>query len=144
MTTDAPSTPHPNNRNLQSNRRVADAIAMRIEARGCTPDSSPLSSQPTHVVQISGAGLEFKHEKRLPTNEDIILTLCLGPEQRAVSLQAQVVSSNEVKGDRGNKCFDARVVFTEVDQQARMLLDQHIEHILERTSSNCRVYNYAS
>lgn len=135
-------------RNIQSDRRkslrVSDALAMRVEHANNTNHTAPLGTNPTHVVKLSNAGLHFQHEQRLPTDGKILLTMCLGPQCQTVSLTAKVLSSTEVKDTTGVSRFDARVQFTGIDNQSLSLLDQHIEYVLQQTSSNCRVYDYAA
>ncbi len=130
---------------FQDNRktkRVSDAMALRIENADNAIGHAPLDTTPTHVVNLSLGGLRFEHERDLPLSQDLLLTMCLGPNRETVSLQAEVVSSVEEKGNSGNKRFKAHVKFKNVDQTAHNLLNQHIDHILNQTFQHCRQYNY--
>lgn len=135
----------------RTTRRVSDALALRIEespeqAESAQAESifdqSPLDSTPTHVVNLSTGGLRFLHETKLEENKSLRLTLRLGPKNETISIQAIVISSVEEKTQSGNKRYNARVRFTNVNNTARNLLEQHISHVLNQTHQYYKEYSY--
>lgn len=123
-------------------RRVSDAMALRVENASEAIGHAPLDTTPTHVVNISTGGLRFLHEKNLPPSESLLVTLCLGPQKETVSLRAEVISSVEATNQSGNKRYNSRVKFKNVDKAALALLDQHISYVLNKTYMHCKEFQY--
>lgn len=123
-------------------RRISDAMALRVEHANDAIGHAPLDTTPTHVVNISTGGMRFLHETPLPSSEPLLVTMCLGPQMETVSLRAVVISSLEARNHLGNKRYNARVKFLNVDKTAQNLLDQHINYVLSQTYKNCREFQY--
>lgn len=123
-------------------RRVSDAMALRVENANDAIGHAPLETTPTHVVNISSGGVRFLHETKLPLSEPLLVTMCLGPQMETVSLHAEVISSLEATNHSGNKRYNARVRFIDIDKAAQNLLDMHIDHVLNQTYKHCREFQY--
>ena len=126
----------------RQNKRVSDALALRVENAQSAMGYAPLDEKLTHVVNFSCGGLCFLHESKLTEGEMLLLTMRLGPEQTTVSVRAQVITSDEESRHSGNKKFSSRVKFVDVNKAADVLLLEHLNYVLEKTRNHRIEYHY--
>ena len=126
----------------RQNKRVSDALALRVENAQTAMGHAPLDEKLTHVVNFSCGGLCFLHESKLPEGGLLLLTMRLGPGQKTVSVRAQVIASDEAPRHAGNKKFTSRVKFIDVDKIADGLLLEHLNYVLEKTRQHHIEYHY--
>lgn len=109
-------------------KRVADAMALRIT----TPDS-PQPTQTTRVVKLSTCGMRFTYASRLPAEETLQLSMQLGPNRKKVSINAEVATCTENTGANADSRYATRLIFKDLDNPTRELLEQHIDYVYHQT-----------
>lgn len=133
---------------------TSDALSMRVElndpATQSTDSNATLSVTPTHVVRMSRDELRFDHSDSLEPSQRIWVQMRLGGvipgqsvnKKEIVVTCAEVISSDSKKDHSGKNCYDTRIRFVDCDQRVKLMVQQHIEGVIEKLCKNCREYTY--
>lgn len=97
-----------------------------------TPDS-PKPTRTTRVVKLSTCGMRFSCASRLPAEETLQLSMQLGPNRKEVSVNAEVATCTENAGATADSRYATRLIFKDLDNQTRALLEQHIDYVYQQT-----------
>ena len=92
--------------------------------------STAAPGTPSHDVNISGNGIRFRHEKRMPRGSKVRIELQLFPSRTCLSLLGTVVRCSELEqpaknGDRHVIAVD----FTDIHDDDRELLIRHVHSL---------------
>lgn len=115
----------------RKNKRVADALALSVQTEATSRPGS--SAARTHVVKLSTDGMRFSSATKLPTDAPVRMELHLNSQTLPVNLMAQVVHCAENKTIGQNDSYQTRVIFKEVNDRTRTLIEQHIKQVIKRT-----------
>ena len=112
----------------RKHRRVADALAMSISTKDLVPTALKI-----HVVSLSIGGLGLTSSVKLDKNQEVILTVRLGPSDSTIELRAETAECTKISVTCQERCYATRFIFKNVDVDTRLLLEQHIDYVYQQT-----------
>ena len=115
-------------------RRIADAVDLQI-----FPDSGKSGNQPqfdraTRFVRLSTTGLRVVANNALQSRQTVRLVMHLSNEA-TVQLTGQVVDTGEDCCNDGEQRYYTNIGFTDVPDDTRELLHNHVERVYRQTHS---------